>query len=103
MADETSTQLGHVVMQITKGFLEMQLVKEIFIRIPRGAMSRKPTAAKCRGVGQVAQILFPRWRELLAGPMHGFLRVLTEIVVEAEITGRLIVIPRNDDVAHILH
>ena len=81
----------------------MQLVKKIFIRIPWGAMGCKPTATKGRGVWQAAQILFPRWGELLSGPMHGFLSVLTEIVVEAEITGRLIVIPRNDDVAHILH
>ena len=35
--------------------------------------------------------------------MHGFLGILTEIVIEAEVTSCLIMIASNDDVAHLPH
>src|SRR6266851_3722536 len=103
MTDETPTYLRHIFIQIGKGFLKVELMKEIFIRIARRAMRREPTTAKYRGARQIVQILFPCRGELLTCPMHGFLGVLTEIVVEAEVTGCLIMIASNDDVARLLH
>src|SRR5215470_8624266 len=102
MTDETPTHFRHVFIQIRKGFLKMELVKEVFIRITWRAMRRQPTTAKYRSAWQIVQILLPYRGELLTRPMYGVLGVLTEIVVEAEVTGCLIMIASNDDVAHLL-
>src|ERR1044071_2683130 len=98
MTDETPTYFRHVFIQIGKGVLKVQLVKEIFIRIARRAMRREPTAAKYRGAWQATQILFPCPGELRTWPRHGGLGVFTKIVVEAEVAGGLIMIARNDAV-----
>src|SRR5215475_3465106 len=103
MTDETSTYFRHVFIQIGKGFLKVEIVKEIFIRITGRAMRREPTAAKYRGAWQAIQILFPCRGELLTCPMHGFLGVFTKIVVEAEVAGCLIMIASNDNVTRLLH
>src|SRR5262245_19660006 len=102
MTDETPTHFRHVFIQIRKGFLKMKLVKEVFIRITWRAMRRQPTAAEYRSARQIVQILLPSRGELLTRPMHSILDVLTEIVVEAEVAGCLIMIASNDDVAHFL-
>src|SRR6516225_6929030 len=103
MTDETPTYFRRVFIQIGKGCLKVELVKEIFIRIAGRTMRREPTAAKYRGAWQATQILFPCRGELLACPMHGFLGIFTKIVVEAEVAGCLIMIASNDNSAHLLH
>ena len=103
MTDETPTHFRHVFIQMGKGVLKVQFVKEIFIRVPWRTMRRQPATAKNRSAWQIVQILFPCRGELLTGPMHGCFRILTEIVVEAEVTGCLIMIAGNDDIAGLLH
>src|SRR5574341_2163182 len=56
MTNETPPHLRQIFLQIDKGGLKVRAMKEVFVRIPWGAVRREPLVTEDGGAGQAAQI-----------------------------------------------